>query len=224
MIAWLNSAQAALADFVALGGWVVALLLGVSVLAGATILWKVWHLAALRVGAHPDLNRALAMWENRDRRGAQRVLAVSKGALEALAARAMDSGASPALRPRLLAEAERHAARAESGFRLLDAIAQTAPLLGLFGTVLGMIEAFQTLQAGGAGVDAAELAGGIWVALLTTALGLGVAMPVSLFLGWAEGRIAREAQTASLMVETLCGPALPANDAIGAPEPIPMRA
>jgi biopolymer transport protein ExbB len=93
--------------------------------------------------------------------------------------------------------------------RLLDAIAQTAPLLGLFGTVLGMIEAFQTLQSAGATVDPSQLAGGIWVALLTTALGLGIAMPVSLFLSWVEGRIARETQIAAQMVEALCGPPLP---------------
>ena len=58
-------------------------------------------------------------------------------------------------------------------------------------------------------VDPSLLAGGIWVALLTTAMGLGVAMPVSLFLSWAESRLARESQAAALMVETLCSPAIP---------------
>lgn len=51
-------------------------------------------------------------------------------------------------------------ARLESGFRLLDSVAQLAPLLGLFGTVLGMISAFQALQAAGAQVDPSVLAGG----------------------------------------------------------------
>ncbi len=79
-----------------------------------------------------------------------------------------------------------------SGLRVLDAIAQVAPLLGLFGTVLGMIEAFRQLQAAGSQVDPSMLAGGIWIALLTTAVGLGVAMPVSLVLSVFEARIARE--------------------------------
>lgn len=209
MSAWLAAAQVALADFVALGGWVVALLLAVSVLAGAAVLWKLWHFAALRVGAHPGLAAHLALWRRGARAEAQAALAQGRGGLERLAARALAAGAPEALRPRLVAEAQAHGARAEAGLRLLDAIAQTAPLLGLFGTVLGMIEAFQVLQAGGNSVDAAQLAGGIWVALLTTAMGLGVAMPVSLFLGWAEGRIAAEMQQAALMIEEICGPALP---------------
>ena len=54
--------------------------------------------------------------------------------------------------------------------------------MGLFGTVLGMIDAFRALQAAGDAVDPSVLAGGIWVALLTTAAGLGVAMPTSLAL------------------------------------------
>lgn len=209
MSGWIAAAQAALADFVALGGWVVALLLAISVIAGAAVLWKLWDLAALRVGPHPALAAALADWQAGQRGAAMARLAAGRSALDRLAARTMAAGAPEALRPRLQAETEAHAARAEAGLRLLDAIAQTAPLLGLFGTVLGMIEAFQTLQAGGASVDPSQLAGGIWVALLTTAMGLGIAMPVSLFLSWTESRIAREAQGAALMVEMLCGPALP---------------
>ena len=76
---------------------------------------------------------------------------------------------------RLQAEAEVRFARLEGGFRLLDSVAQLAPLLGLFGTVLGMIEAFQSLQDAGSQVDPSLLAGGIWVALLTTAVGLALA-------------------------------------------------
>src|SRR5690606_10358075 len=77
----------------------------------------------------------------------------------------------------------------QKGFRALDAVAQVAPLLGLFGTVLGMIEAFRQLQGAGSAVDPSLLAGGIWVALLTTAVGLAVAMPVSLVLTWFETRL-----------------------------------
>lgn len=204
---WIADVQAALADLVALGGWVVALLLAVSVLAGAVALWKLWHLAALRLGRHDALREALGLWQAHQQPAARNRLAQARAPLEHLAARTMAAPRPETLRKRLLAELEAHAARAEAGMRLLDAIAQTAPLLGLFGTVLGMIEAFQALQTGGASVDPAQLAGGIWVALLTTAMGLGIAMPVSLFLSWTEGRIAREMQAGALMVEALCGPA-----------------
>jgi len=55
-----------------------------------------------------------------------------------------------------------------------------------------MIEAFRNLQEAGSVVDPSVLAGGIWVALLTTAAGLAVAMPVSIVLTWLESRIEDE--------------------------------
>lgn len=59
----------------------------------------------------------------------------------------------------------------------LATIGSMAPLLGLLGTVLGMIKAFMVIQQMGGKVNAAVLAGGIWEAMLTTALGLAVALP-----------------------------------------------
>ena len=52
------------------------------------------------------------------------------------------------------------------------------PLLGLLGTVFGMIEAFQQMESAGKSVDPTVLSGGIWEALLTTAAGLSVAIPI----------------------------------------------
>ena len=52
-----------------------------------------------------------------------------------------------------------------------------SPLVGLLGTVIGMIDSFNELELGGSLVDPAILAGGIWTALLTTAMGLIVAIP-----------------------------------------------
>jgi len=65
----------------------------------------------------------------------------------------------------------------ESGFWLLELIATISPLLGLFGTVLGMVDAFYMLQESGSNADPSTLSGGIWQALLTTAAGLFVAIP-----------------------------------------------
>lgn len=67
---------------------------------------------------------------------------------------------------------------------MLDLIVTIAPLLGLLGTVLGMIEAFQALQTSGAQADPAALVGGIWKALLTTAAGMAIAIPASVMLSW----------------------------------------
>ena len=74
-------------------------------------------------------------------------------------------------------------------------IASITPLIGLLGTVLGMIDVFQGVVSvagmSGAGVDPAALAGGIWTALLTTAAGLSVAIPSFVAYRVLQGRCDR---------------------------------
>ena len=65
----------------------------------------------------------------------------------------------------------------ESFIPSLEIIANVSPLLGLLGTVIGMISSFSQLEIGGDLVNPSLLAGGIWTALLTTAIGLIVAIP-----------------------------------------------
>ncbi|WP_420548040.1 MotA/TolQ/ExbB proton channel family protein [Curvivirga sp.] len=78
-----------------------------------------------------------------------------------------------------------------SHLRVFELIGAMAPLLGLFGTVLGMIEAFQQLEQAGNQVDPSILSGGIWLALLTTAVGLAVAMPTVTIHNFLDRRIER---------------------------------
>jgi biopolymer transport protein ExbB len=66
----------------------------------------------------------------------------------------------------------------ESHLGVLSVVAQIAPLLGLLGTVLGMIQAFEVMASAAGGAKPDELAGGISVALITTAAGLLIAIPV----------------------------------------------
>lgn len=181
-----------------LGGPVVLLLLALSVVAAAVALYKFWQHGAARVGRHTRLKRALEAWDAGD--GARALAAAQEcpSHLAPLVVAAMRDPEDAALRARLEAEAEANLARLEGGFRILDSIAQIAPLLGLFGTVLGMIDAFRALQAAGAAVDPSVLAGGIWVALLTTATGLAVAMPTQIVLTWLESRVSRERAFAEL--------------------------
>ena len=79
--------------------------------------------------------------------------------------------------------------------RPLDVIATVSPLLGLFGTVLGMIEAFRKLEQAGNSVDPSILSGGIWQALLTTAVGLAVAIPATLAHSWLDRSVDSAAHT-----------------------------
>jgi biopolymer transport protein ExbB len=67
--------------------------------------------------------------------------------------------------------------RLEEKLNLLATIAQLAPLLGLLGTVLGFIDLFSVLQTQGPFAHAEKLAGGVWEALISTAMGLAVAAP-----------------------------------------------
>ncbi len=98
-------------------------------------------------------------------------------------------------------------ARMESGLRTLAWLGNTAPLLGLFGTITGMIKAFQVIEEAGGKVDAQALAGGIWEAMLTTGAGLAVAIPVLLLLHFLEGMVDTRAKSmqrvASILIEQL---------------------
>lgn len=71
----------------------------------------------------------------------------------------------------------------------LATIGNITPLLGLLGTVIGMIKAFMVIQQMGGKVNASVLAGGIWEAMLTTALGLSVALPTLVAHSYLFGRV-----------------------------------
>lgn len=79
--------------------------------------------------------------------------------------------------------------RMEKRLRGLAVIGRTAPLLGLLGTVVGLVEAFMAVSAHQGRVDPSILAGGIWQALLTTVAGLVVAIPAILAHEWFESRV-----------------------------------
>lgn len=177
---------------IALGGPVVAVLGVMSVGSLATVLWKLWQFRKAGVGRRRGLDAALADWDAGATGRAATALGLERSYLAPVVRAAIAAGQGPEQAARVDAEAEAALGSLERGFRLLDSIAQTAPLLGLFGTVLGMIDAFRSLQTAGAAVDPSILAGGIWVALLTTAVGLGVAMPTGLALTWFEARVAAE--------------------------------
>ena len=90
----------------------------------------------------------------------------------------------------------------------LGTIAAITPLLGLLGTVIGMIKVFAAITAHGVG-DASVLAGGISEALITTAAGLSVAIPTLMFYryfrGRVEGFVVSMEQEALKLVEVLHG-------------------
>ncbi len=200
----LHSLLTPLQQIADIGGPVVMILMAVSVLTLAVILYKIWQFASAGVGRHKALSQAVDAWDAGNRDGARAALAQSTSYLAPVIEQAFTSTTDAS--ERLQAEAELRFTRLERGLRFLDSVAQLAPLLGLFGTVLGMIEAFQSLQNAGAQVDPSILAGGIWVALLTTAVGLVVAMPTALVLSWLEGRMEIERVIADKALLTVLNP------------------
>ncbi len=77
----------------------------------------------------------------------------------------------------------------ERGLGALATIAHISPLLGLLGTVIGMINTFQIIQHETYAVNPGDLAQGIWVALITTALGLSVAIPTYVAYNYLVTRV-----------------------------------
>ncbi len=80
--------------------------------------------------------------------------------------------------------------RLEKRLGTLALIAQIAPLLGLLGTVTGLVDAFHQIEIKSGQVQPADLAAGIWEALLTTVFGLVIAVPCQLAHHWIDSRIA----------------------------------
>ncbi|WP_319529968.1 MotA/TolQ/ExbB proton channel family protein [uncultured Cohaesibacter sp.] len=187
-------------SFMDMGGPVVLLLAILSVISLAVILYKLWQFSWLGIGRHKRAHKALQLWQTGDRPAAIALLEKGKAPVSVVLSHAMRGQLFHADKPALIREdieriALKTLASARSMLRLLETVGQVSPLLGLFGTVIGMIEAFQRLQQAGSSVDPSVLAGGIWVALLTTAVGLAVAIPASLFADWFTTRLERERET-----------------------------
>ncbi|GMG83529.1 hypothetical protein LNKW23_27420 [Paralimibaculum aggregatum] len=182
-------------DTLAAGGPVVALLGAMSVFALTIILAKSLQFAGPALGGQRAARAALRLYrEGRPREAWERVEG-RRGIAPRLAGATILGLAEGRSEPRLREEVTiRTADRLEamrSWLRPLEVIGAIAPLMGLFGTVLGMIDAFAALEQAGSRVDPAVLSGGIWEALLTTAVGLAVAIPALLAANWFERRVER---------------------------------
>jgi biopolymer transport protein ExbB len=172
------------------GGPVMLILAGMSVLALTIVLIKLWQFARVRSGGAESIESALADWQAGRRREAAEQLARTSNSLAGVVRTAMlgclHENDPAALREEVERRAQGLLSVLRSHLRGLEVIASLSPLLGLLGTVIGMIDAFRALEAAGNQVDLSVLSGGIWVALLTTAAGLSVAIPTVVALNWLE--------------------------------------
>ena len=184
-------------SFFRAGGPVTVILTLLSVVGLAMTLYKIWQFTQARVGRHGVGRAAIERWIAGDREAAYATVAESKSPLAKVVAHAMRGKTHGGHRLEDVKEDVMRVAQGElfelrRYLRGIEVIAQSAPLLGLLGTVIGMIQAFSQLESSGSSVNPAQLAGGIWTALLSTALGLGIAIVFSMVGAWLESRVENE--------------------------------
>jgi biopolymer transport protein ExbB len=178
-------------NFALLGaGWVLWLLVGLSVLSLAVAVERVVY--GLRNQSHKaGLNQALEGYRSGGSldellRQLQRLPGVESRVLQA-AAKAAQRGGAPAAEEELSGHFAFEQAAMERGLIILGSIGSNAPFIGLFGTVLGIIQAFHDLSLDSADGAAAVMAG-ISEALVATAVGLLVAIPAVVLFNWFNRR------------------------------------
>lgn len=187
--------EQAIIEFLQVGGPVVWILMGFSMVALSIVLLKIWQFSVLRAESVKTASLALDAWRQGDTEKALDSLN-EKRPIDALVgfcmrARLDIDGCVDLTREEVERRAMKQLNQLRAYFRPLEIIATLSPLLGLLGTVLGMIVAFQQMEGAGAQVDPSVLSGGIWQALLTTAVGLAVAIPVVTLHSWLERKVDR---------------------------------
>jgi len=197
-------------EIVQSGGWLMVPILLCSVIAAAISVERIWTLQRGRITPKNLLAQVWTALKNHDMDAAKvRELRASSPLGQVLAA-----GIANARRNRdVMKEAMEEAAAQvthdlERYLTSLGVIASISPLLGLLGTVVGMIKVFTALMLEGAG-NANVLAGGISQALITTAAGLSVAIPALMchrfFLRRVDELVITMEQEAAKLVEILQG-------------------
>lgn len=175
-----------------LGGPVVAVLMVISVFGFAIALYKFFQFSSLSPGRFKALHNALDVWASNPDDTLQQLekSRLGLGPIMKFGLEHRDTPETEELREELARRATKFMQPYAAYLRPLELIYYLAPVLGLLGTVLGMIEAFRGLEASaGLDKDSTALAGGIWEALLTTAVGLSIAIPFTAVHAWLETRL-----------------------------------
>jgi len=192
------------------GGWLMLPILLCSVISVAIIAERFWSLQKKRI-CPSDLVSKIWQWAKHKQLDANRIasLRASSPLGRILAAGLVNLHHDREIMKESIEETGRHVVmELERYLNTLGTIASITPLLGLLGTVIGMIQVFTAITTVGVGNPAA-LAGGISKALITTAAGLSVAIPTLMFYrffrGKVEGLVSIMEREALKMVEVLHG-------------------
>jgi biopolymer transport protein ExbB len=173
------------------GGPVMAPIILCSILSLTIIAERFWALRRSNV-IPPGVGQQVEDWAARHELDRRHIEQLRSGSAmgRVLAAALVNRNRSRDLIKEAVEDTGRHVVHELERFlNTLGTIAGISPLLGLLGTVIGMIKVFSTILAQGVG-NANQLAGGIAEALITTAAGLTVAIPSFFFYRYFKGRVA----------------------------------
>ncbi len=164
------------------GGPLMYPLLFASVLMIAIIIERGYHFIRTRVNRR-FVDRVVNIIEEGDLQQAQRVAEKSHGPVAAIVEAALQyrSYTQDVVENKISLTGDQELKRLTKNLHLLELTGKIAPMIGLLGTVIGMVEAFRELSSVKGLVDPSLLAGGIWEALITTVAGLFVGIPALVF-------------------------------------------
>jgi biopolymer transport protein ExbB len=197
-------------ELVKAGGWLMLPIIACSVIALAIIVERLWSLQVRRV-LPKHLVAQVWRWEKIHQLNDERLteLQASSPLGSILAAGIANRHENRDIMKESIEDTGRHIVHElERYLNTLGTVAAITPLLGLLGTVIGMIKVFATITTQGVGNPGA-LAGGISEALITTAAGMSVAIPTLMFYRYFRGRVRmlvlKMEQEAMIMVEIMHG-------------------
>lgn len=197
-----TTAETPLQSLIAMGGPVMIVLIALAVLGLFTFFYLVLTGALFSPRVSPSVRKASREWQRRQQHNEHpQVPALPDSILARLnpvhrmTRNAMNGmrhqEPMDQLRESLAHQAQKALQPFEAPLKIIEVIAALAPLLGLLGTVLGMMEAFSAMATTEGRASASQLSGGIYQALTTTAAGLIIAIPFAAVAAWAEFRLRR---------------------------------
>ncbi len=178
-------------EFLAKGGVLVGPILLCSVLALAIFIERMIRFARMRSRGAGLAEKIIRILRTGDAAAAQEKAILSNSPMGRVLAQAIRfrNRDRETLETVIIQATDEEVRGLSAYLQALATIGNIAPLLGLLGTVVGMIKAFMVIQQMGGKVNAAVLAGGIWEAMLTTALGLAVALPTMVAHSYLVARV-----------------------------------
>ena len=173
-------------DILALGGVIMIPIALGSVVALTIFLERIWSLQQAKINPDGVAEKILELAKKADIKGAREECLKSNSPLGRLLLSGLDVAGRPVTEVKMVLEdvGRREVSRMERYIEAIGTTASIEPLLGLLGTVIGMIQVFQkvVITSREGAIDPGQLANGIWQALITTAAGMSVAIVA--FIGY----------------------------------------